>query len=236
MKLDDLKKMINESINEVDFEDNITMALDNIETWARNAKRQLANKRDPQIFYRLLKAIADKAMVLMQDPDIAERVNEDGASYSETEEVDKIKKIKDASELAWKEQDLVKVKNHLLHIHNLAEILIDMHSGMSEGYGSGLGDTKAAFKGARWTVRYPSDDDWKKHKKDLSPVYEGVKLSKHEQEELKLYKGMEMILKKLIKLHSKQDYNQKEEEKLQKGLKKSLKELEKIEKSDPNHE
>lgn len=169
MKLNELKKLIKESINEVDFEDNITTALDNIETWVRNAKRQLANKKDPQIFYRLVKAIADKATVLLQDPGMAEGVNEDGQPYSEKEEVDNIKKIKVAVEQAWNEQDPSKIKNHLLHIHNLAEVLIDMH-GTSEGYGSGNPETDPKSAG-RWKVHYPSEKNWNADKKSLSSVF-----------------------------------------------------------------
>jgi hypothetical protein len=184
MKLNDLKHLINETIQEMHTEESLLTGLDNIITWASNAKRQLNNKNDPQIFYRLIKAINDKS---------SEIITFSTGRHDDDDDIE-------------------------------------------EGYGTGLGDEKAAHKGARWTVHYPSDEDWKKHKKSLDAVYEGVKLDKHEKDELKLYKGMEMILKKLIKLHSKSHYDEKEEENLQKGLKKSLKELDKLEKSEPKHE
>ena len=72
MNKEDLKKIIVETIQEVDFEDDITMALDNIETWVRNAKRHVSNKQDPQIFYRLMKAIIVKASEIIDDPTVAE--------------------------------------------------------------------------------------------------------------------------------------------------------------------
>lgn len=226
MKLDDLKKMINESINEVDFEDNIIMALDNIETWARNAKRQITNKRDPQIFHRLVKAIADKATVLLQDHEMTERVDEDGQSYSEKEEIYRIERIKDAAEKAWYEQDPVKIKNFILHIHNLAEILIDMHSGMSEGYGSGNPETDPKSAG-RWKVHYPSEKDWNKNKKSLGKVFEDlVNNQQHRKKEVEIYKAILLIAANLIKLHRRDDYDpdtdDSEEFELHKKLKKAI--------------
>lgn len=183
MKLNDLKQLINETLQEMHTEESLLMGLDNIITWASNAKRQLSNKNDPQIFYRLMKAINDKSSEIITF----------SAGGNDDDDVD-------------------------------------------EGYGTGLGDKKAAHKGARWTVHYPSDEDWKKNKKSLDAVYESTAFEKHEKEERKLYKSMEMILRRLVKIHAKPDYDEKEEEKLQKGLKKALKELDKLEKSEPKHE
>lgn len=61
MNKEDLKQLINETIQEMHTEESLLMGLDNIITWASNAKRQLNNKNDPQIFYRLVKAINDKS-------------------------------------------------------------------------------------------------------------------------------------------------------------------------------
>lgn len=57
----EFKSLIVESVNELSTES----SLDNIITWASNAKRHINNRQNPQIFYKLVKAIQDASLELM---------------------------------------------------------------------------------------------------------------------------------------------------------------------------
>lgn len=167
-------QLIRESIEEYKNQnsDPELNSLKNIETWARNANRNLFH--NPKIVPPLLDSIekeSRKLSLLHQ-----KNIHEVEFEYDEKEEIEKIKSIVKLSELAWKETDINKIKNHLLTIHNIADNLVDMHAMPhvhEEGVGWGDPNKEGPKRGlrgkARWEIDWRSEDDIKKHGKD--PVF-----------------------------------------------------------------
>jgi uncharacterized protein (UPF0305 family) len=167
MNVNELRQLIKEAVDDVKFEETSIEALTNIETWARNAKRHVNNKQNPQVFYRLVKAIADKATQLMNG-DIQEAVDH---SYNEDDEVRLIRQIHDTAKKALGtggHYHQANMQNGLAVVESIANELLKMHN-VQEGYGTGPNDPKAA---GNWKVHYPSEKDWQKNKKSLSAVYQ----------------------------------------------------------------